>query len=122
VVGHYSAGNCNGVGMQQTTRKDWYPRQMPEENRTGQFDVDDFHFTIEESEKRFDTSSFMQIWLYTGYYSDLDGLNAEYAWSIIKADGSTFDNLAEQISGSGGLPDQDAIVERSVEFLRFDSR
>lgn len=83
------------------------------DNRTGQFDVDDFHLMVKSSGGRFDASPFMQIWIYTGYYSDLDGSNAEYAWSVIKADDDTFNNIARKLASTGALPDQNGVVERT---------
>lgn len=54
------------------------------DNRTVKFDLEDVVKYLNKLEGYFDSLPFKEIWLYTGYYSDLDGSNAEYSLVPLK--------------------------------------
>ncbi len=54
------------------------------DNRTAAFDLPDFLTSVSELSDFFKKTSFMEIWIYTGYASSLDGRNAEYSFIPIK--------------------------------------
>lgn len=54
------------------------------DNRTFTFEIKDFQLALEELFERIQESPFMEIWLYTGYYSSNDGSDAEYSLMPLK--------------------------------------
>ncbi len=54
------------------------------DNRTCQFDIDDFDAAAKKFQSDDFKNDFAEVWLYTGYYSDNDGNNAEYSLIPIK--------------------------------------
>mgnify|MGYP003110134104 CR=1 FL=1 len=54
------------------------------DNRTFTLEIDDFQIAFNELGEKFETSPFMEIWLYTGYYSSNDGNEAEYSFIPLK--------------------------------------
>ena len=82
------------------------------DNRTVSFDIDDYHAMIDERGPWFDATPFLEIWLYTGYYSDLDGRNAEYSLAPLKLGGQIGENFIDELNGRE--PDENGIVRRSV--------
>jgi len=54
------------------------------DNRTFTLEIDDFQKAIQELGSRFESSPFLEIWLYTGYYSSDDGNEAEYCFIPLK--------------------------------------
>jgi hypothetical protein len=54
------------------------------DNRTFTLEVDDFQKAFQELGDRFELSPFIEIWLYTGYYSSDDGNVAEYSFIPLK--------------------------------------
>jgi hypothetical protein len=54
------------------------------DNRTFTLEIEDFQKSLQELGQRFELSPFMEIWLYTGYYSSNDGNDAEYNLIPIK--------------------------------------
>jgi len=47
-------------------------------------EIKDFQIAIEELGNRFESSPFLEIWLYTGFYSSNDGNEAEYSLVPLK--------------------------------------
>jgi hypothetical protein len=54
------------------------------DNRTFRYEISDPQVAREQLEEYFQSSSFMEIWFYTGYYSSFDGNDAEYNRAPIK--------------------------------------
>lgn len=54
------------------------------DNRASLYDVDDFYEAQKELKDFLEDSIFPEIWFYTGYYSDLDGNNAEFSFAPLK--------------------------------------
>ncbi len=54
------------------------------DNRTFIFEIKDFQLALDELFERIQESPFMEIWLYTGYYSSNDGNDAEYSLMPLK--------------------------------------
>lgn len=54
------------------------------DNRTFTLEIEDFQIAFNELGNRFETSQFLEIWLYTGYYSSNDGNEAEYSFIPLK--------------------------------------
>jgi len=54
------------------------------DNRTFTLEIDDFKKAFQELGNRFELSPFIEIWLYTGYYSSEDGNVAEYSLVPLK--------------------------------------
>ncbi len=54
------------------------------DNRTITFLLKDIQEQLETMTDYFESLPFKEVWLYTGYYSDLDGSNAEYSFLALK--------------------------------------
>lgn len=54
------------------------------DNRTVSFDFDSVVNHINDLSEYFENLPFKEVWLYTGYYSDFDGDNAEYSFIPLK--------------------------------------
>lgn len=54
------------------------------DNRTVSFDLNNVIYHLEKLDEYFENLPFKEVWLYTGYYSDLDGNNAEYSLVPLK--------------------------------------
>lgn len=54
------------------------------DNRTFTLEIEDFQLAFRQLGNRFENSPFMEIWLYTGYYSSNDGNEAEYSFVPLK--------------------------------------
>lgn len=54
------------------------------DNRTVTYDLESVINHLENLDDYFDNLPFKEVWLYTGYYSDLDGNNAEYSLVPLK--------------------------------------
>lgn len=54
------------------------------DNRTIQYEADDIILALEKCQDYLEQLPFKDIWIYTGYYSALDGSDAEYAWIAAK--------------------------------------
>ncbi len=54
------------------------------DNRTFRFEISHLRKVMDKLEKYFEDTSFMEIWFYTGYYSSLDGNDAEYNLAPLK--------------------------------------
>lgn len=84
------------------------------DNRTQIFDVDDFRAESQALEEALRRSRFAGIWLYTGYYSDYDGLDAEYALSMLAGTTAVKRNIRRGWLKSSGYDDKKGIVQLSV--------
>lgn len=49
------------------------------DNRTTLYEANDIINALEESQDYLETLPFNEVWIYTGYYSNLDGSNTEYS-------------------------------------------
>lgn len=54
------------------------------DNRTLIYEIPDLEAALISLENVLATSTFKEIWFYTGYYSELDGSNAEYSFAPLK--------------------------------------
>lgn len=63
------------------------------DNRSVTFELADILCYLEDSQDYLSNLPFKEIWLYTGYYSDLDGNNAEYSFAPLKIDQKKMDKL-----------------------------
>jgi len=54
------------------------------DNRTSAYDIDDYHNAISKLHAFIDELPFPEIWFYTGFYSDDNGMNADYMFAPIK--------------------------------------
>lgn len=55
------------------------------DNRTSAFDAPDYYSAAKSLESFCAAAPFPEIWFYTGYYSDIDGNNAEFSFAPLKA-------------------------------------
>ncbi len=67
------------------------------DNRTFRYEVEDLVKAAHELEGFIVSSPFMEIWFYTGYYSSLDGNDAEYNFCPLKINGEQVARLNEYI-------------------------
>ena len=54
------------------------------DNRTSSFSKNDYLNAYKKLYEILQCFQFLEIWFYTGYYSDLDGSNAEFSFSPLK--------------------------------------
>lgn len=54
------------------------------DNRTFRYEISDLQVAREKLEDYFQSTPFMEIWFYTGYYSSFDGNDAEYSLAPLK--------------------------------------
>jgi len=54
------------------------------DNRTSAYDLDDYYSAINKLSQFIKELPFPEIWFYTGFYSDINGMNADYMFSPIK--------------------------------------
>lgn len=54
------------------------------DNRTFRYEISDLQIAREKLEDYFQSTAFMEIWFYTGYYSSFDGNDAEYNLAPLK--------------------------------------
>lgn len=71
------------------------------DNRTFTLEIDDFQEAFEELGDRFELSPFIEIWLYTGYYSSDDGNEAEYSLIPLKVTEAQRKALAKMADRNG---------------------
>ncbi len=67
------------------------------DNRTVTYELEDIINHLEKLSDYFEHLVFKEIWLYTGYYSDLDGNNAEYSFVPLKLDEQKIEKLREKL-------------------------
>lgn len=75
------------------------------DNRTFTLEIDDFQKAFQDLGDRFEASPFMEIWLYTGYYSSFDGNEAEYSLIPLKVTEKQHTELIK-ISRRNGVDDK----------------
>jgi len=63
------------------------------DNRTVTYELEDIISYLGNMDDYFDNLPFKEVWLYTGYYSDFDGNNAEYSFVPLKLDLLKLDKL-----------------------------
>lgn len=68
------------------------------DNRTITFTLEDLYHHFETMDDYFKELPFKEVWLYTGYYSDDDGNNAEYSLSPLKISKDKFQILKEKLT------------------------
>lgn len=68
------------------------------DNRTVTFELEDIFRHLENLDNYFETLPFKEVWLYTGYYSDLDGNNAEYSFAPFKINQQKREKLQNKLS------------------------
>lgn len=67
------------------------------DNRTVTYELEDIIEYFNSLDDYFVNLPFKEVWLYTGYYSDLDGSNAEYSLAPLKITKEKFEKLANKI-------------------------
>lgn len=68
------------------------------DNRTVTFELEDILSYLESLDDYFENLPFKEVWLYTGYYSDLDGNNAEYSLAPLKIDSQKREKLINKLT------------------------
>jgi hypothetical protein len=63
------------------------------DNRTVTYELEDIISYLGNMNDYFNNLPFKEVWLYTGYYSDFDGNNAEYSFVPLKLDELKLDKL-----------------------------
>jgi hypothetical protein len=67
------------------------------DNRTVTYELEDILEYLENLSDYFENLPFKEVWLYTGYYSDLDGSNAEYSLAPLKITEMKFKKLKNKL-------------------------
>lgn len=67
------------------------------DNRTVTYDLENVINYLEKLDDYFDNLPFKEVWLYTGYYSDLDGNNAEYSLVPLKLEQQKINKLETKL-------------------------
>lgn len=67
------------------------------DNRTVTYELEDILNHFKKMDDYFDNLPFKEIWLYTGYYSDFDGNNAEYSFTPLKIDELKLEKLKTKL-------------------------
>ncbi|WP_293916082.1 MULTISPECIES: hypothetical protein [unclassified Sphingobacterium] len=67
------------------------------DNRTVTYELEDIINYLDKLDDYFKTLPFKEVWLYTGYYSNLDGNNAEYSFAPLKIDEIKFEKLKSKL-------------------------
>lgn len=68
------------------------------DNRTIEYEIDDFLEAVESLNEYFESSSFKEIWFYTGYYSENNGSNAEYDIAPIKVTNFQYKKMLREMA------------------------
>lgn len=68
------------------------------DNRTVTFELEHILSYLDNLDDYFENLPFKEVWLYTGYYSDLDGNNAEYSLAPLKIDGLKREKLINKLA------------------------
>src|SRR5690606_8491066 len=69
------------------------------DNRTVTYELEDIINYLDKLDEYFKTLPFKEVWLYTGYYSNLDGNNAEYSLAPLKIDEIKIEKLKSKMKG-----------------------
>lgn len=80
------------------------------DNRTSRFEMIDYQKAAEELEGELENIPFPEIYLYTGYYSNDDGSNAEYSFAPIKLPDDKRKLLQQRIDSRELIPNKDGIA------------
>jgi hypothetical protein len=67
------------------------------DNRTVSFDMENIVNHLNTLDDYFEKLPFKEVWLYTGYYSDYDGNNAEYSFIPLKIEDEKFEKLISKL-------------------------
>jgi hypothetical protein len=78
------------------------------DNRTLTYEYEDLHNASEELSEFYDSSSFKEIWFYTGYCTNNDGSYAEFSLGPLKLPEHKWKNLIKQQNETP--PDKDGIM------------
>lgn len=76
------------------------------DNRTLKYELDDYYKALKKLERFIASSSFKEIWFYTGYCSDIDGNNADFMLAPMKASSENeraLSKLADNKSNRNGI-------------------
>lgn len=68
------------------------------DNRTVTFELEDILIHLDNLDDYFENLPFKEVWLYTGYYSDFDGNNAEYSLAPLKIDDLKREKLINKLT------------------------
>jgi len=68
------------------------------DNRTVTYELEDILSHLDNLDDYFVSLPFKEVWLYTGYYSDLDGNNAEYSLAPLKIDENKFEKIRRKVT------------------------
>lgn len=69
------------------------------DNRTSCYEIQDYVKAAEHLSGYCQTLPFPEIWLYTGYYSDIDGKNSEFSFAPLKAGQEQIRKINQFFSG-----------------------
>jgi hypothetical protein len=78
------------------------------DNRSLAYEYQDFHSAREALKLWINSTSFLEIWFYTGYYSDLDGNNSEYSLAPLKIPENKLELIAARVKVTP--PDKNGII------------
>jgi len=68
------------------------------DNRTVTYELDDIMNYLDNLGDYFVNLPFKEVWLYTGYYSDLDGSNAEFSFAPLKLEEKKLEKLINKLT------------------------
>lgn len=66
------------------------------DNRSSAYDAPDYRKAVSELEEYWTDCPFPEIWFYTGYYSDTDGMNAEFSFAPLNIPDRQLDKLEQK--------------------------
>ncbi|MCR9270272.1 MAG: hypothetical protein NXH72_09820 [Hyphomonadaceae bacterium] len=76
------------------------------DNRSSAYDAPDYREAVQQLSSYWSNCPFLEVWFYTGYCSDLDGMNAEFSFAPLKITKEQSDTLRwlyeNQINSSTG--------------------
>ena len=68
------------------------------DNRTVTYELEDILSYLDNSQDYLSSLPFKEVWLYTGYYSDPDGSNAEYSFAPLKIEKEKYERLISRLN------------------------
>ncbi|QNL48304.1 hypothetical protein H8S90_16065 [Olivibacter sp. SDN3] len=72
-------------------------KPINELTNTVTYELEDVVNYLDKLGNYFETLPFKEVWLYTGYYSDLDGNNAEYSFVPLKVEEIKLEKLKSKL-------------------------
>lgn len=80
------------------------------DNRSTDFELPELREAAPSFDRLAGKNPFKDVWLYTGYYSDFDGSNAEWALTPVLLSATTLRRFEEALELSGQTPNEAGII------------